>query len=356
MITALKRLKEIQSDCCVTIILETHRTIPENEKDPILLKNMMKEAETRLAAGYDKRVADNMIKRLRALAADIDHRHNQETLILFVNEHIAEYLRLPIHTANRVVIDKTFGTRDIVRALHSEIGYYILVLSRNEARLIEAFNDRVSEEITEGFPIQNTALNPSQRAEAAIASRQTKLVREFFNRVDKALIAVHKKNPLSVLICSDEPNYAEYMQVADSKQIIAGHFAGGNRLREKAHHIVEGAWPVMKTINTNKNNQRLQELGQAVNTGRFATDFNEIWNAVNSGRGSTLFVKQGFFQPAKIENGLLELVPNARANEANVDDVIDEMIERNLKSGGDTVFINGDELEKFNGLVLTTRY
>jgi hypothetical protein len=39
-----------------------------------------------------------------------------------------------------------------------------------------------------------------------------------------------------------------------------------------------------------------------------------------------------------------------------VDDLVDEMIEKNLDFGGDAVFVHGDELAPYNGLVLVTRY
>jgi hypothetical protein len=39
-----------------------------------------------------------------------------------------------------------------------------------------------------------------------------------------------------------------------------------------------------------------------------------------------------------------------------VDDIIDEMIEENFRFGGDVVFLEGDALNKFNGMVLATRY
>ncbi len=182
MNSILKKLKGINSDCCVTIILSTHRTMPDNDKDGIVLKNLIKEAETRLLADYDKRYATSLINKLNELAGNINHRLNLESLVLFVNENIAEYTRLPITVENRVVVDKTFATRDLVRALHRESSYYVLVLSREKARLIEALNDKVTEEIENGFPVENDILYPSQRAEAAVANRQTNLVREFLTR------------------------------------------------------------------------------------------------------------------------------------------------------------------------------
>lgn len=355
MNTSLEKLKNVASDCCITIILQTHRTSPDNEQDSIFLKNLVKETESRLRADFEKSFVNDMMARIHKLAEDINHRLNKESLVLFINEDTAEYIRLPIAVENRVVIDRTFATRDLVRALHRESSYYVLVLSRDKARLIEAFNNKVADEIEDGFPMVNTDLNPTQRSEAAIGNRQTNLLREFFNRVDKQLNNVQQKNSLPVIICTEESNYPEYVKIADRKETIVGN-VDGNRMHEKAHHIVEAAWPVMKKLNEDKNNQRLDELQAAVSSHNFLIDFNEIWQAIREGQGKTLFVKQGYFQPAILENNHIELVSPENAATANVDDIIDEMIEKNLQSKGDTVFIHGDELEKFNGLVLVTRY
>lgn len=355
MNTILKKLKDVSSDCCVTIILQTHRTTPDNEKDSIVLKNLVKEAETRLLSSYEKSLARNIIKRINTLTENINHRHNLESLIIFANENIAEYTRLPVNVESRVVIDKTFATRDLARALLRETSYYILVLSQDKARLIEAFNDKVIAEIDNGFPMTNTDIIPVQRAEAAIGSRQTNLIREFFNQVDKQLNGAQKENPLPVIICTEESNYPEYLKIADRKEMIAGTLYG-NRMHEKPHHIVAAAWPVMKELNIEKNNERLSELKAAVNSKNFLTDINEIWQAINNGIGKTIFVKQGYFQPARLENNQIELINLEDAGRANVDDIIDEMIEKNLQFNGDVVFVKGDDLEKFQGLALVTRY
>ncbi len=37
----LKKIKDLSSGCCVTILLNTHNTFPDNEKDPIVLKNLI---------------------------------------------------------------------------------------------------------------------------------------------------------------------------------------------------------------------------------------------------------------------------------------------------------------------------
>lgn len=352
----LKQVSNISAECCLTIIFNTHRTAPDNNKDPLVLKNLMREAASRIAEECGAQKAKILTAKLEALASDIQHRFNLESMAIFVNESVAEYTRLPLHVEDRVTIGKTFATRDLIRSLLKDKEYYLLVLSRDKARLIKAFNDRVVTESEDGFPLENTDLHPRQPAEAAIANRMTDLRDEFFNQVDKQLIRIIKEDPWPVFICTEESNYHAYLKVADQKEQIFG-LLPGNRMAQKAQQIVSEAWPHVLESRRKTLNDRVTELKAATNTGKFVTDFNDIWRAVNEGRGKTLFVRQGYFQPARINNGTVELVSADKAEEPGItDDIIDDMIEINVQNGGDCIFLSADELEQYQGLVLTTRY
>lgn len=352
----LDKVKNISGDCCVTILLNTHRTLPDNEKDPLVLKNLIKEASNRLPKECDPKFSTILVDKLNHLAEHIDHRHNLESLALFVSDKIEEYTRLPLMVENRVTIGKTFAIRDIVRALHKEKEYYVLVLSRDEARLIKAFNDKVINEAEGPFPVKNNSHHPKQRSEAAIGNRKTNLQLEFFNIVDKKLVEVLKEDPARVLICTDEPNYHQYMQITDRPEMILGNL-NGNRINDKAYHIVSEAWPYILQIRREDLEARKAELKSAENTGKIVSDFNDVWRTIKEGGGKTLFVQRDYFQPARISNGTIEPVSATQAGQAEVvDDIIDDMIEVNLKNGGDCVFLSPDAMEKYRGLALTTRY
>lgn len=353
----LKDLKNIISDSCITIILNTHRTRPDNEKDPIVLKNLIKEAEDRLYADEKKRDAKVLVERLKNLASEIDHNYNQESLILFVNEDIAQFLRLPIAVENRVVIDQTFATRDLVRALHLETNYFVLVLNQQKVRLIEAFNDKVVAEITDNFPMINSQFDSLHKADLSNASRQSNLIAEFFNQVDKEVNRVRNDNPLPVLICTEESNYHEYMKIADQKQSIFDTFLNRVRLDEKANIIVSEAWKTVREGVEEKNNARKAELKLAVSQNKFLSDTNEIWNAIKNGRIQTLFIEQGLFQPAIIEDNVISYVSDElRDKKGVIDDIYDELIEANMNYGGNVVFLPKGELSDFNGFGAITRY
>src|SRR5690606_38134706 len=118
MNTQLKELKAITSEVCITIILNTHRTRPDNEKDDLVLKNLIKETENRRYAETEKKYARKLMERLEDLASTIDHNQNLESLALFLNQDISRFIRMPVPVENRVVIDQSFATRDLIRAIH----------------------------------------------------------------------------------------------------------------------------------------------------------------------------------------------------------------------------------------------
>lgn len=352
----LKTIKNIVSENCVTLILNTHRTKPDNQKDPLALKNSIKEVQERLATSIDKRIVERIMTQLQNVEKSIDHSHNLESLIVFANENMSDFVRLPITVTERVVIDTSFATRDLIRAMHFEFNYYVLVLSQNEVRLIEAFNDKVVEEVKGLFPIENTWLKTKSSAESANASRQRNLIAEFFNRVDKEVNAVRKNNPLKVFICADENNYHDYVNVADEKNTIYPIFLNRNRLDDKAHAIVNEAWKLLQSYKTDLNNARKTELKAAVSNGKFMSDINDIWNAIHQGRVETLFIEEHLFQKAKWVDHVIHPIADNSNEPDSVDDIYDEMIAKNMAFGGEVVFLPENELSKFNGFGAGLRY
>ncbi|WP_257668531.1 AOC03_06830 family ribosome hibernation factor [Parapedobacter tibetensis] len=351
----LKEIKDIYTEGCVTILLNTHRTKPDNVRDPLTLKNLLKDAEERLYRDYDKRFVWPIMENLNKVVESIDYNHNLDSLAIFANQTFAEYVRLPISVTDRVVIDETFATRDIVRALHSEAAYYVLVVSRQQARLIEAYSGRVVAEDAGEFPLKNT-IYTTDRAKLTTVKGQDNLIEEFFNQVDKALLETIKHHPLPVLLATETRNADHYLKIADKKDLIIGHI-NRNRDDEKAHHIIPDAWAVVQELIKKHTAARIAELHQAVNNGKFVSDYREIWDAVLQGRGKTLFVKRGFYQPALLADNEIVLVDQVDKNQKGVvDDIIDEIIENHVQFGGDVVFMEGNELDEFQNLALVTRY
>jgi hypothetical protein len=352
----LKKVKQVKGGPCVSIIFNTHRTKPDNLKDPIVLRNLIKEAEARLSKEYDKHISEVIGGRLHGLAEQFNHNYNLDSMVIYANPEMIEFTRLPVQVEDRVIIDDTFATRDLIRAMDEEARYYVLVLSRQQARLIEAYNDKVVKELDGEFPITDYKFT-TDKLKLTMAQGQDHLIEEFFNQVDKRMQEAVNGNPLPLVLASETRNYDHFMKVVDKPGMVIGHI-NKNRDDAEAHHIVTDAWKTVHEVVKARQQERVSELKKAVSAGMVLSDFSDIWRAIEEGRGQTLFVKKGFFQPARVEEGgRITPVDNADRNKPDVvDDVIDEMIERNLAHGGDTVFLEGDELVEFQNAALITRY
>lgn len=347
-----KEVKDINTEACVSIILNTHRTRPDNQKDPIQLKNLTKEALERLYNDYDKRFVWPIEEKLNEIVESIRHDENIESLVIYVNPKFSAYTRLPIEVQDRVIIDSTFATKDLIKAAYEEGGYYVLQLSRSIARLTEAFNNKVVEEIGGDFPYEN----PMENRGNPDLDNESDYIREFLNQVDKSLQTVLNENPLPVIVVSERRTYDYFIEVSDDSSHIVGTL---DRLPndEKADKVVAEAWKEMSSVIQAQHASRIKELEQAKSTDSVVSGYNEVWQTVQQGRGKTLFVRKGFTQPAIVdeENFEIKLIDAPISQPEAVDDIVDEMIEQTIAYGGDLVFIQDDSLEEYGNIALITR-
>lgn len=340
------KVKKVNAYPSVTILLPTHRTAPENQQDAIRLKNLVKAAHERLDAEFSKRDLADLYANLEK-AEDINHDYNKEGLAVFVNADIFEYARIPFVVEERVIIDETFATRDLIRELNQANAYYVVALSREQVHLFELAANEAHEVKAHGFPMKNPGDHSGDM-------RNKAKIKEFFNQVDKNFYEVYKDHPAELLIAGIERNITFYKEVADHKNIILASLEG-DYSSSNIHELVKACIPVAKEAAGKKVEAELERLEEAVGQNKFTDDVKEIWRMVNQGRGETLFVERNYFQAAKIDGEQMELVEDATA-EGVVDDIVDEIAEITLKMGGKVVFVEDGKLGKYQRIALIDRY
>lgn len=351
----LSNLKTVQSKVNVSIILNTHRTRPDNQQDRIVLKNLIKEAEERLYKDYDKAIASKIIEKLHHCAEKIDHEHNQEALVIYVNESYAEYHRISIPVINRVVIDPRFATRDIIRSKTLETKFHSLVLSKHIAKLYTVSSSHEIEELNGEFPILNH-LVPADPLMQSTNKGQDNLVEEFFNTVDKKVNKTIPNPKESILLLTDSRNFDHYSKVADHKNKIAGYISG-NFENSTIHQILSQSWEFMSAKNQGNLQLRMEDLDKAQKSGKVISDISEIWRSIKEGKGQTLFVNKDLQYSAIIHGDQIQSVENGISDEKfATDDVVDEMIENCILHSGEVVFVSDDSLSDYQGLALSLRY
>ncbi|MBV6439148.1 MAG: hypothetical protein EPGJADBJ_00784 [Saprospiraceae bacterium] len=351
----LHQLRQTSSDPCISILLNTHRTFPDNKQDEIVLKNLVQEAETRLLTTYEKRDILPVIEKMKQLAASVDHRYNLDSLGLFVSRDTAEFLRLPVSVTDRVNIGPNFAVREIVRAINQTERYYLLVVSQQKARLLEAKNDQLTREITDDdFPMTNDNLYSTHALDRSLAGVEENYLREFFNRVDKAFVEVYRANPLPTILAADQQNHSHYRQISDIPDAIVAYLSG-NRDNDKPHELIADAWPAMRAHNARQQDEALQQLDLAQSHQKALSDLQDIFLAARDGRAELLLVEKGFLQPAVVIGDSVKIVTNANAPGAS-EDIIDDIIEMTMDNGGKVVYLDPGQLTDYQKLALVVRY
>lgn len=349
-----KMLRSYRQYPCVTIVLPTHRTSPDNKQDAILLKNLVTEAQNRLSEEFTKRDLSSLAKNLQRVE-EIDHNYNKEGLAIFINDQVFHYEKLLFKPEPRVVIDETFATRDIIRSMHKAENYYVMIISRQKVRLFEGYLEQVSEVINGNFPMLNETLYETQASNRSVSSKEDDLIKEFFNRADKAFNEIYKNDPADLILMGVDRNITHYQEICDKKSIIVGGITTGGD-DAKPHEVAQLAWPLAKEVFASRQRNAIQNLKQAVSANKFESDLQQIYRAIQEGRGDTLFVELGYFQPATIaEDGQIVLSDDPKAPGV-IDDLVDELAEEVLQYGGKVVFCENGSLEPYQRIALITRY
>ena len=350
-------LQRHRSHPSVSILLPTHRTSPDNKRDPIVLKNLVGEATDRLIDLLGKRDAAPLVRRLDAQVAALDLRRTLDGLAIFVNaEHAGAYL-LPVPLTPRVVIDDTFATRDLVFALNRSPRYWVLALSEQPTRLFEGVRDTLVEVRAGGFPMVHTGPGGAASLPKLIdkSRYEDEHHQQFFRRVDQALAPFVKADPLSVCVVGVERWLSHYQSVTSQKGIVAT--VTGNHDQTPAHELGKLVWPVVADALSVKRQRALDALDAAVGAQRFASGLGEAWRRAGEGRGELLLVEQNYHQAARLDEAAdqLHLVDEGNAG-ANMADAVDDLIELVLAKQGEVVFVDDGALEGHQRIALTLRY
>lgn len=340
---------------CVTISLKTHRTHPDNAQDAIQLKNLLKEAEERVVNEFGKKTTASLLEKLSEIELDINY--NLDSLHIFISNDTKEIIKSSCLTqTNSVQISDTFAIRSIIKLLHTNEEYLILLLSQGGVSLYNATNNEVVAEIkNEDFPFSENPHHTTDREKRSDGELMDNMVREYFNKIDKAVVKIYNETGLNCVVICTEDNYSRFMQVADKPSIYLG-YANIDYNKTDTHHIAKQAWEIVKTELHNIKTEAISEMKEAVGQGKVLTDLQEIYQASIDGNGDLLIVYVDYAQPVNMTSErTFELVTD-KTKPGVTDDITSDIAWNVLSKNGRVIFTMQDEIKELGNIVLKTRY
>lgn len=352
----LEQLASEKNEPCITISFNTHRTHPDSEKDRILLKNLVKEAETRIMEKFGKRTVQPLLDKLTSITEQIDVNYNLDSLHLFLSNDTQEIIRSiwPVNE-NAVHISDSFAIRPLIKSYSRSEEYYILLLSQGGVRLYEAMNDAIVEEVVNNdFPFIENPLVLTHPVQASDSKRVDNKTKEYFNNVDKAVVKLYNDSNLHTVVATTESNYSLLQQIADIPSIYLGNIALDFN-NSAPHQLANQAWTFIQSLQHQRRTAAINEVKEAVSEGKVLTDLQEIYQAAIDGRGDLLVIQQNFSQPAIIENRTLRMAENG-TDPGVIDDIVSIISWEVLSKKGRVIYTQQEQLDALGSIALKTRY
>ncbi|UOX99983.1 baeRF3 domain-containing protein [Blastococcus sp. PRF04-17] len=342
---AVVMLQSVRSYPSVSLLASTTPARRMSGTDARTVSGLAAEATERLRAESSEH-CDGVLRALDSTVSRALAGPTGRAIGIFVNAHMQEIVRLPVPVTDRVVIDPTFATRDLVRGLHRTPRHVILLLTEREARLLDGSGDRLSAPPRSGFPILALP-TPARRSAPGIEV--------FLRQVDRALATYLRLHPAPLVLVGTERTLAEFERISRNTARLAGTVTG-SLTQAPLTDLVPRIRLVLERYLLSRQDEAMQLIDQRRSRNKVVDGIPSAWLAARAERPEMLAVEESLVYPARISDDGDFLFPAGDVDHPEViDDAVDELIELVIQRGGWVAFVADGRLSEHERVVLTLR-
>ena len=334
----LAELQHHQTYPSVTLLLNTTAGAWLATDDRETALRLVDNAHARLTGDVSNDVRDAVIGKLTQLIADCAHQPATNALALCASPGYTAAVTLGRRVDERVVVDDTFATRDLVADVNRTAIYRVVTISDRRVRLFVGDRRRLVEERTDTWPqertAEDTATTWARRAVAHVSAEEV-------------------ARPLPTIVAGVARSVR---RISGANTIETIGAIAGNHDRSSAVDLHHAAWPLVTDWLRKDRDRALARLDDARSARRYASGIDEIWSLAHDGRIELVVVEEGYRLAARTgDNHHLYPASDPEAPDV-IDDVVDDLIEHVLRQGGHAVLVPDGDLTLHGRIAATTRY
>lgn len=376
----LAQLKDFTSECCISLYLPTHPSGMEvNEhQDTIRFKNALQEATKRLQEkGYDEGTIKRWLKPGYDLIRDDAFWIQQSKgLAVFISDGYFRFLRMRQSPSEKVYVNKSFSLAPLAGLLIHPEYFYLLVISKEQAKLFRADDYGMAEvkisNMPDGVDGVKRMLDKSAstfRASGAASNGGANYhgigggnpdnkqnIAVYLEAVDDRLweTLLHQEYA-PLLLAGVDYLIPIYRSVSDYKYIWEEALTGSHE-----HEDIATLYPQARAIMQPYFDQRLNKAielygNQSSNPALVSTNLAEIIPSAYYGRVSHLFVVKNEEVWGTFDEQSNELTIQGESTGDN-EDLFDKAVTNTLLTGGEVFVLDREKMPVNSSMAAILRY
>jgi len=376
---------------CLSLYQPTHRHHPGNRQDPIRFRNLVKELDQSLQNKYSTEQIRPLLEPFEALSRDHEFwKYTTDGLVVFAARDFFQVFGLQRTTPALAVVADSFHTKPLMRLLQSADRFQVLGLKLHEIKLFEGNRDSLVEialepevrderfkvivasggEIDLAPEVPSTlteALSEPDRslasyggtggASAAIRHRHgdEKDEMRFFRIIDRAILASHSQPSGLPLILAALPEHQGQFRKRTQNPFLLAQGIETHPDAMPMKEFLERAWNILEPQYQANLAALADEYAVAESKGLGQDDVKQVAQAAAAGRIATLLIEADRQIPGRID-GATGQVEFMDLSNPGVDDLLDDLGELVLKTGGRVVVVPAERMPTKTGAAATYRF
>lgn len=313
----LDRIRSAKAERLVSLYLPTARAGRETLQGPIYLKNLLTQAEQELSElGLRWNEIEEVLGAARALLDD-DHIwvHASDGFAIFLSPGQAEGYRLPVGFEEKCVVGTRFHIKPLLPYFAKDGAFYIITLSENLVQMYLATRHQIhtlevpemptsmAEALAAHDPESQLQFHTSAGSGGAGGraamffgtgdetgmDKQKKELREYFERVDRAVTRYANSAPLPLILGGVDYLLPIYRKTNEFPGLIDPQFEG-NYDRSTPEEVLEKAWEQIAPVFAQSRKNAEAKFAELNGTGLASAALDEVVARSFEGRVDTLFV------------------------------------------------------------------
>jgi hypothetical protein len=392
--SGLRELIEAASPPAMSCLFPTNRAAVRPEENSLYLKNALGAGAGSLDdRGLRRPEISGFLQPLRALLDDESFwMHQWEGLALFRSMGYFNYFHLPHDTAEALTVGDAFYVKPLFRALWPRGHFYVLALSHNSARLLQASRlgtreidlsplgiptsleealryDDLQKPEMQHHPTTGPGRASIGRAAAESGSGRREhgfhghgesgeggktQLRRYLQEVDSGISKLLSAERAPLVLAGVDYVQAIYREVSAYPDIVP-HGVGGSPDRMSSERLGELALPVVEALQRQGLDAAREAYGTLAAHGQAASELHTILEAAHTGRVDTLFLRDDATAWGSFDATAGSLTQNNERSAGDVD-LLDLAAQQTFVNAGTVHVLPADDMIGDTEAAATFRY